>query len=171
MRLRDTGMGFGVITIGMHWVGAFLVIAFTLASLAALLLPSVTPGRGMILLGVLSSAVSSFRLIWRFTHFYPLPMAPKPPVVLIAQRTMALALLLGGAVLPWLFFSLLARSTTAGLPDLFSVFPQWVIAALFWAGSLLVILTALVHAGAAIFGALARGDRSLERILGQKLEP
>lgn len=171
MQLRDTGMRFGAITIGMHWAGALLLVVFTLTSVIMLVLPAVTPGRGVVLLGVLSSALSAFRLICRFAHYYPLSMAAKSPVVLIAQRAMALALLLGGVVLPWLFFSLLARNVAPGMPDLFAILPLWVVGSLFWVATLLVLLTALVHSGAAILGALAQGDRSLQRMLGRSLEP
>ncbi len=179
MRLRDTGLGFGLVTIVMHWIGAVMVLGFTLASTAVRLVPADAVGQAtvaaLVWTGVFASAISLFRLLWRVLHYYPLPLTAKSPLVIIVQRSLAFALLLGGIVLPWLFFALMPDGQ-ADLPRALPVnalgfLPRWGLLSLYWLGSVLILATALVHAGAAIAGAFAGRDPSLARMAGRSIAP
>lgn len=172
MQWRDTGLGFGAITIVLHWVGATLVVAFAAIAVAGLLADA-GGGPKSLGLGVAASAISAFRILWRALHHHPLPVAPAAPVTLLLHRAVALALLLAGAVLPWLYFALLSAGPELGLPGWAAALgwlPVWLTRLLFWLGIVLFAGAATLHAGAAVFGALKGGDRSLARMLGAKVE-
>lgn len=99
-QIRDTGLGFGVVTLVLHWLGAVLFIGYITLDLPGIGWGGARMTRVHLALGLVIFVLFAFRLVWRFSHYHPLPLGAVSPIAVIAARGIALGLLLAGIVLP-----------------------------------------------------------------------
>lgn len=92
MQIRDTGLGFGIVTLSLHWLSAILLLTIVAVGLTmARMAPS--PDKTALVtvhgsLGLVVFALAAFRLFWRWRHYHPLPLGPvSPPAVSWAGRS------------------------------------------------------------------------------------
>jgi cytochrome b561 len=104
MQLRDNGLRFSPITVALHWVVAFSLLAiFGLQLLighacdAALQRELV---RVQNLLGLILFFVSIYRFWARITSYHPLPVGTPNPIEVIISRSVAVSLALAMVLLP-----------------------------------------------------------------------
>ncbi len=132
MQMRDTGLGFGLVTIVSHWIGALLLPGFLIGSFAALW----SFGGGWAArVAPLVALFFAFRLWWRLVHYHPLPLGGAKPVSVLVGRGVQLGMLLAGVVLPLMFLWL--KSIGAGQGSL---------------GAWGTVLWVFYHLGALAFG-------------------
>lgn len=183
MQIKDTGMGYGVVTLIVHWLGGVIMIA-TLAVGLILGQIDISADKDQLLTfhmsaGTLIFVLSIFRLYWRWRYYLPLPLGPADPVAVIMARGIALGLLSAGLLLslagglavynegvPISLFGLfplpVALEPSKGLARAASIFHQ--------IGAYALIAGLLLH----IFGALKHHfvykDQTVARMLGKKTE-
>lgn len=180
MRIRDTGLEFGLITVINHWIGAAIMLTFLVLMTSAM--RNVEPGRAVDLLvatGAYTSVLSLFRLIWRYRHWHPMPLGGVSPVQVLAARGVAIGLLVGGIVLPilcWLSLSLAGQQLTTffgTVPALMSPSPGTasVVAAITWCGIVCWSAGFLLHVYGAFQHQFVLKDGAIRRLTGQFVEP
>ncbi len=179
MQVRDTGLGFGVVTIILHWIGAALVIGYVTLDL----LVSVTSDAGLsrihISLGLVVFLLFTFRLFWRLNHYHPLPIGAVSPIEVIFSRGVALGLLLAGVLLPpieWImvwsaggvvtFFDLFALPPLVGQDPAIARIAN----VLHWLGTYAFALGITLHVLAALKHHFVLKNDTLKRMLGKHVE-
>jgi len=174
MQIKDTGLGFGIVTIVAHWVGVILMLGFLWAATAYLLIPesiAFTTARN---LAALCLVLYAFRLYWRLRHHHPLPLGPSSPVVVLVSRGITIGMLLAGIILPLIFIwavevrddqELFAGAVTPSHYEGAAFY----LTVLFFLGVGAFTLGLLLH----LFGALKhvlQKDGSLSRMFGKNIE-
>ena len=163
MQFKDTGLGFGLVTLVAHWVGAALMIGFVVTSIsAALLAPAEQSARFALAMsfGYICIPLYLFRMFWRFKHPYPMPLGAASPAQVLIGRGVAFGMLLAGVTLPVLLWAML---TTTG-------FVATVFFALFWLGLVAFSLGLLLHLFGAFSHHVLQKDETLLRLLGKNVE-
>jgi len=175
-QIRDTGLGFGVVTILLHWLGAALFIAYIALDLLGVGRGEARVMRVHLALGLAIFILFAFRLFWRLGHYHPLPLGAVSPIAVIAARGVALGLLLAGIVLPLLEW--VGIWSSGGAVAFFEVFvlpapfaPDATVArvavVLRWLGIGAATLGFLFHAFGAFKHHFILKDDTLRRMLGK----
>ncbi len=181
MKLGDTGLGFGMVTIVCHWTGVFVLPGFLILSLATLAGEAEPdPARLELLttLGFVSALLFSFRMYWRLKQYHPMPLGGAKPVEVIVGRCVAFGLLLAGVVLPLILWAALSAEGEAfrvlGLtfPRIWPIGPvaAFSLMALFWLGALAFTLGLLLHLFGAFRHQVILKDDAVLRMMGKDVE-
>lgn len=163
MPVRDSGLGFGLVSLAGHWVGASLMLLFIGICLSSLALDGPAQDARLaaaLPVGTLCLVVSGFRIFWRLKHPWPMPLTSTSPAKVLAGRGVAFGLLLAGVILPLLLWAMHAAAGNWGL----------VLAGLFWVGIVAFVLGFLLHLYAALTHQFVQKDSSLARMLGKKID-
>ncbi|MBP0632172.1 MULTISPECIES: cytochrome b/b6 domain-containing protein [unclassified Cupriavidus] len=112
MQMRDTGLGFSPITIGLHWLIAAAVAVMVWLGLSAGQTDAGAAKAELVAmhstLGTALFAVAAYRLWARLTSYHPLPVGTPNPIEVMISRSVAVALALAPVLLPldgWLAMS------------------------------------------------------------------
>jgi cytochrome b561 len=178
-QLRDSGLGFSLITVIVHWIVAAVLLSILAIEVVRFFSPSVETTRVLNLLGAVLFPISIYRFWARVNSYHPLPLGTPNPVEVIISRSVAVGLALAMALLPlaaWLTKS--AAGELIELPGglvIPSLIPQNHEAAqtfgiLFNIGATAFLLGLALH----IFGAcknhfMLKND-TLKRMLGKHVE-
>ncbi|MEJ5060200.1 MULTISPECIES: cytochrome b [unclassified Pseudomonas] len=104
MQLRDNGLRFSPITVALHWVVAFSLLAIfglqLLIGQASSEALRMELGRVQNLLGLILFLVSIYRFWARITSYHPLPVGTPNPIEVIISRSVAVSLALAMVLLP-----------------------------------------------------------------------
>jgi len=104
MQLRDNGLRFSPITVALHWVVAFSLLAIFVLQLSIGQASSealrMGLGRVQNLLGLILFLVSIYRFWARITSYHPLPVGTPNPIEVIISRSVAVSLALAMVLLP-----------------------------------------------------------------------
>ena len=183
MQIRDTGLGYGIVTLIMHWIGAIAMISTVLVGLYLSWIATDKESSDMLFIHAsVGSAIfllSSFRVYWRWRHYQPLPLGAVSPIAVMIARAIAMGLLLAGVMLPligWFAVYTSARSVEIFgfylLPSLAMPMEPLAGVVMFFhqLGAYVFIAGLLLH----IFGGLKHHivmkDKTLTRMLGEKVE-
>lgn len=181
MRLKDTGLGFGIVTIACHWTGAFLLPGFLLIALNTLT-GSVPPDPARLetvtTLAFACAILFSFRIYWRLKHFHPMPLGGAKPVEVIVARCVAFGLLLAGVVLPLILWAALSaggydfRVFDLTFPRIWSegASAAFYLMGLFWLGVVAFTLGFLLHLFGAFKHQFVLKDDAVLRLMGKEVE-
>lgn len=161
MQWRDTGLGFGMVTIILHWVGAVTVITFYVLDTARIggwqdttgLWPPVAAS---------TAVLCAFRLFWRYLWYLPLPLPGVTPLAVMVTRAVDLALLLSGVILPllgWLEFHWDPEGMAGSMIRL-----------LHRLGLLAAILGLALHVSGGLRQQFVLRNRALSRLLGARVD-
>ncbi|NRG16629.1 cytochrome B [Rhizobiales bacterium] len=181
MKLRDTGLAFGVVTIACHWTGAFLLPGFLLLAvytLAGSASPDPESLNTLTSLAFLCAVLFSFRIYWRLKHYHPMPLGGAKPVEVIIARCVAFGLLVAGVVLPLILWASLSASghefRLFGLafPRIWSEgeASAFYLTGLFWLGVIAFTLGFLLHLFGAFKHQVILKDDAVLRLMGKKVE-
>lgn len=180
MRIRDTGLEFGLVTIVNHWIGAGVTLSFLFLMTSVMYNPQGARSADLLVAtGAVTSLLSLFRLIWRSRHWHPMPLGGLPPVQVLAARSVAIGLLVGGIVLPllcWLTLSLYGHQLVTrfgAVPALASpsAGTALVIAVITWCGICCWSAGFLLHLYGASQHQFVLRDGAVKRLFGQFVEP
>jgi len=112
MQMKDTGLRFSPITIGLHWLIAAAVVAMVWLGLSAAQLEAGAAKAELIrmhsTLGTMLFVVATYRFWARVSSYHPLPVGTPNPIEVMVSRSVAVALALAPVLLPidgWLFMS------------------------------------------------------------------
>lgn len=104
MQLKDNGLRFSPITIALHWVVAFSLLALfglqLMIDLASDDVLRMALGRVQNLVGLVLFLVSIYRFWARITAYHPLPVGTPNPIEVIISRSVAVSLALAMVLLP-----------------------------------------------------------------------
>ena len=119
MQLRDTGLGFGIVTIVLHWIGAMLIVAVLSLGLTAGRMDGGADKLRLLALhgsmGLIIFVLSAYRLGARARFHHPLPVGTASPIEMILGRSVALGLLVATLLLPvagWIAMSAAGAGVT-----------------------------------------------------------
>lgn len=178
----DTREKLSNITVMLHWVIAFAMIAMLAFGLYLEDLPR-SPEKGELMgihksVGVLILVVAAYRLFHRFVNKMPAPLSPAPQWQLKAAHITHGLLLLGTVLMP-----ISGIMMTIGGGRALEVFGIELLAAgdkVEWLGDLanvmhgfggsVLIGIIVLHVAAAIKHRVIDKDKTMERMLGQKVE-
>ena len=180
IKIKDTGLGFGIVTIVNHWAGAIIMVSFiTLCASTIGLTGELEITRWKITgtLGFLCLLLFTFRFYWRLKNYYPLPLGGQPIEVIIS-RSVAYGLLIAGIVLPIILWALLSARGIGffvfgvRFPDIWSISPIGVtyLSILFWLGIMAFSLGLLLHAFGAIKQQFFLKNDAVLRLMGKKID-
>ena len=168
MAFKDTGLGFGWITILFHWLGAILMPVFVVRSVQDLC--QVSDQNPTTPLAVAVCLLFAFRLYWRLSHHHPLPLGNAKPVTVLVARGVALGMLLAGFVLPlmylWLCSAMLAHGHSLWLGAGGGTIVFW----LYHLGITAFSTGLCLHLYGAYQHHFVLKDESLPRLLGRKVD-
>ena len=181
MQIKDTGLGFGLVTIISHWTGAIVMLGFVAMSFSTLGLEGAQLlARYQITasLGFLCFCLFFFRLYWRLKHYHPLPLGGAAPIEVLVGRGVALGLLLAGIILPLIFWGYLCakgidvKIFAISIPAIWQPGPAAAssLPVLFWLGISAFTLGFLLHLFGAIKHQFIRKDDAVLRLMGKKIE-
>ena len=181
MKLRDTGLGFGLVTISCHWTGAFMLpgfLIFALGTLAGSAPPNPERLDAVSSLGFLCAVLFSFRIYWRLKHHHPMPLGGAKPVEVIVARCVAFGLLVAGVVLPLILWAALSagghefRVFGLALPRIWSegAASAFYLMGLFWLGVVAFSLGFLLHLFGAFKHQVILKDDAVLRLMGKEIE-
>ena len=181
MRIKDSGLGFGLVTILNHWIGAIIILGFFACNLSALALEGEEQTARLAFtanLGFLWFCHSCFRIFWRLKSYYPMPLGPTSPAQVLISRSVAFAMLLAGVFLPLVFLAQLSAQNivvqVGGLPfHLILPIPEaatFILALLFWLGMAALGAGFLLHLYGAFSHHFLQKDDTLPRLLGKHVE-
>lgn len=182
MRMRDSGLAFGVVTISSHWIGAIAFPSFLVACLIASWAPEdgyVAAAQIAMQLGLPCFFLFSFRFVWRLVNYTPVPLGGSAPVEVLVGRAVVFGMLLAGIILPLFWWMKLSAegfdvvATTFG--NDVSISPQAttasiLITVLFWLGAMAFTLGLTLHVLAALKHQFVLKDGAIGRILGRSVE-
>lgn len=178
-KFRDNGLGFSPITIALHWMIAFLVLAIIASKIAALVEPASVSQRFVNLCATLLFPLSIYRFYARITSWHPLPVGTPNPVEVIVSRSVAVGLALAMVLLPvaaWLAKSSagVAVELPGGvvIPALMSPHAgaARVFAVLFDIGAGAFVCGLALHMFGAVKNHFVLKNDSLKRMLGKHVE-
>ncbi|MGO1118494.1 cytochrome b/b6 domain-containing protein [Rhodovibrionaceae bacterium A322] len=181
MQFRDTALGFGLVTMINHWLGALLLPLFALLCFSTVFLSEEAKAdrwASCLSLGLPLAVFFAFRLFWRFRHHHPLPLGSPSPLAVMVGRAIAIGLLLAGVILPLLLWLKLSAEGLSPLvfeihlPTLLapSLSLALVLSLLFWAGLCAFSLGFLLHLSAALKHQFILQDNAIARLLGKTIE-
>lgn len=178
--MRNNARRWGSISIGLHWLSAFLVIGLASMGLLMTELPN-SPLKMQIYalhksFGLTVMALTGLRLVWRVIAGVP-DALPGPSGQVLAAKTVHALLYVLLIALPlsgWLFNSAagfpLYWFNLLPLPKLFTGYNpdlKELARTLHEIGFYVLALLVLLHAGAALFHHYIRKDGTLKRMLGK----
>jgi len=184
MQIRDTGMGYGVITLVIHWVAAAAIFGVIIFGLVMGRQETEVEKSQLIIFhasaGVIVFCLCLFRMYWRWRYFQPLPLGPASPIEVMVARVMALVLLFAGVAMPLIGWVAVSASGTS-----IELFGTYQLPAIVDPGERLAAVTSFLHrlgAYAFIAGLLLHmfggfkhhfilKDKTLVRMFGVKVEP
>jgi cytochrome b561 len=183
MQLRDNGLRFSPVTVALHWVVAFSLLAIfglqlsiDLASSGAL---QMELGKLQNLLGLILFLVSIYRFWARITSYHPLPVGTPNPIEVIISRSVAVSLALAMVLLPIaVWASRSAAGTVVELPGGFSIpslLPanealKHIVDVLFNIGASAFIAGLALHIFGAVKNHFLLKNNTLKRMLGKHVE-
>jgi len=181
MQIKDTGLGFGLVTIFSHWTGAVLMLGFVAVIFSTLGLEGeqlLARYQMTASVGFLCFCLFSFRLYWRLKNYHPLPLGAATPIEILAGRGIAFGLLLAGIVLPVIFWAYLSargidlRVFSISFPVIWQPGPTaaFTFSVLLWLGISAFTLGFLLHLFAAIKHQFITKDDAILRLMGKKIE-
>ncbi len=181
MQMKDTGLGFGLVTIVSHWTGAILMLGFVAMSFSTLGLEGtqlLARYETAASVGFLCFCLFSFRIYWRLKHHHPLPLGGATPIEVLVGRGVAFGLLLAGVILPLIFWAYLSargvdvKVFTISFPALWQPGPTAALSlsVLFWLGITAFTLGFLLHLFGAIKHQFITKDDAMLRLMGKKIE-
>ncbi|WP_323776339.1 cytochrome b/b6 domain-containing protein [Leisingera sp.] len=160
MKLEDTGLHFGLVTVIMHWVGAACILSFATGVLWEAITEANEIRNATLHIGALTACLHLFRLIWRLRNYHPAPLGGANPAQVLVGRGVALGMLLAGIVLPMMFWFKECDAIASPIGQ------TWWYASLFWMGFTCCLLGLLLH----LFGVYTHvckfKDDSLKRMVG-----
>lgn len=162
MKLRDSGLHFGLVSVVSHWVGAALFAAFLTGVIAAEVTVACSNTASTLthLIALFMVPLYAFRLYWRVTNFHPAPLGGANPAQVLAGRGVALGMLLAGVVLPLLY---------AAKEFLAIAHAVW-LAPLFWLGVACFLGGLVLHLYGAFTHVFVLKDDSFKRLIGRKVD-
>jgi len=183
MQLRDNGLRFSPITVPLHWIVVFSLLAILclqgLIAHASDQAARMEFARWQNLIGLVLFLVSIYRFWARITAYHPLPVGTPNPIEVIISRSVAVALALAMVLLP---IAVWASRSTAGeatvLPWGFSIpalLPasqalQQVVDVLFDIGASLFLAGLALHVFGAVKNHFLLKNDTLKRMLGKHVE-
>ena len=183
MQLRDNGLRFSPITVALHWVVAFALLAIfglqLLISHASSEAQHLALGRLQNLLGLILFLVSSYRFWARITSYHPLPVGTPNPIEVIISRSVAVSLALAMVLLPIaVWASRCAAGEAVALPGglwIPSVLPvnatlKHVVDVLFDIGASAFLAGLALHIFGAVKNHFLLKNNTLKRMLGKHVE-
>jgi superoxide oxidase len=164
MQLRDTGLGFGIVTIVLHWIGAGVLIGFYTLDLMRVVewLPFAGQETWWRWFAACTVLLFVFRLVWRYLWYLPLPLPGVAPLASLAARGVAIGLLLSGVVLPllgWVEFYWRPEGATGSF-----------VVVLHRVGLVAAILCFSLHVGGGLRQQFILRNQALSRILGARVD-
>lgn len=183
MQLRDNGLRFSPITVALHWVVAFALLAIFalqwLIDLAAGEALQLQLGRLQNLFGLVLFLVSIYRFWARITSYHPLPVGTPNPIEVIISRSVAVSLALAMVLLP---IAVWASRCAAGevlelpggwrIPSLLPVNAslKHVVDVLFNIGASAFLAGLALHIFGAVKNHVFLKNNTLKRMLGKQVE-
>lgn len=177
--LRDNGLRFSPITIGLHWLVAALVLTIVAIEIACVVKPDAGLIRLENLLAVCLFPLSAYRFWARITSCHPLPLGTPNPVEVIVSRSVAVGMALAMVLLPiaaWLWKS--AAGVALGLPGGYAIpalmapnpSAAGIVRVLFDIGSIAFLLGLALHLFGALKNHFVLKNDALKRMLGKHVE-
>jgi cytochrome b561 len=183
MQLKDNGLRFSPITVALHWVVAFSLLAI----FALQLVIGHASGEGLRmeasrvqnLLGLILFLVSIYRFWARITSYHPLPVGTPNPIEVIISRSVAVSLALAMVLLP---VAVWASRAAAGevlqlpggwwIPSLLPANPtlKHVVDVLFDIGASAFLAGLALHVFGAVKNHFLLRNNTLKRMLGKHVE-
>ncbi|WP_433766025.1 cytochrome b [Pseudomonas putida] len=183
MQFKDNGLRFSPITIALHWVVAFSLLAiFGLQLMIGQASDDVLRAalvRGQNLVGLVLFLVSIYRFWARITAYHPLPVGTPNPIEVIISRSVAVSLALAMVLLPIAVWA--SRSAGGELVELPggwwipSVLPvnaalKHVVDVLFNIGASAFLAGLALHIFGAVKNHFLLKNNTLKRMLGKHVE-
>lgn len=177
--LRDNGLRFSPVTIGLHWLIAALVLSIVAIEIACVMRPDAGLVKLENLLAACLFPLSVYRFWARVTSHHPLPLGTPNPVEVIVSRSVAVGMALAMVLLPvaaWLWKS--AAGVALGLPGGYAIPPLMapnpssagILRVLFDIGSVAFLLGLALHTFGAFKNHFVLKNDVLERMLGKHVE-
>jgi cytochrome b561 len=183
MQLRDTGLRFSPITIALHWLVAFTLLAL-LGLQIQIAFASDEAARASFshlqnLVGLILFLVSIYRFWARVTSYHPLPVGTPNPIEVIVSRSVAAGLALAMVLLP---IAIWASRAAGGeptvlpgglsIPALLPTSPglKSLVDVLFNIGATLFVAGLALHLFGAIKNHFLLKNTTLKRMLGKHVE-
>ncbi|KQZ78694.1 cytochrome b [Pseudomonas sp. Root562] len=183
MQLRDNGLRFSPITVALHWVVAFSLLAIfglqLLINIAASEALQLQLGRLQNLVGLVLFLVSIYRFWARITSYHPLPVGTPNPIEVIISRSVAVSLALAMVLLPIaVWASRCAAGEVVELPAgwwIPSILPvneslKHVVDVLFNIGASAFLAGLALHIFGAVKNHFLLKNNTLKRMLGKHVE-
>jgi cytochrome b561 len=183
MQLRDNGLRFSPITVALHWVVAFSLLAIfglqLLIDIAASEALQLQLGRLQNLVGLVLFLVSIYRFWARITSYHPLPVGTPNPIEVIISRSVAVSLALAMVLLPIaVWASRCAAGEVVELPGgwwIPSILPvneslKHVVDVLFNIGASAFLAGLALHIFGAVKNHFLLKNNTLKRMLGKHVE-
>ncbi|MBV6822047.1 cytochrome b [Pseudomonas sp. PD9R] len=183
MQLRDNGLGFSPITVALHWIVAFLLLAIFASQVmighASSEAQQMDFGQVQNLLGLMLFLVSIYRFWARITSYHPLPVGTPNPIEVIISRSVAVSLALAMVLLPIaVWASRSAAGIEVGLPGGLSIptlLPvndtlKHVVDVLFNIGASAFLAGLALHIFGAVKNHFLLKNNTLKRMLGKHVE-
>jgi len=164
MRLRDTGLHFGLVTVIMHWLGAACILSFATGVLLEAITGSIAIRNAALSIGAFTACLHLFRFLWRLRNYHPAPLGGANPAQVLVGRGVALGMLLAGVVLPVMFWFKEGEATVSPIGQ------TWWFAPLFWLGFTCFLLGLLLHLFGVYTHVCKLKDNSLKRIMGTAID-
>ncbi len=161
MQWRDTGLGFGIVTIILHWIGAGALITFYVLD-AARLGGWTAAETCWPVVALAAAGISAFRLFWRYLWHHPLPLPGVAPLSVLLARAVAIALLLSGVILPLLGWAEFYRGPEGVAGGTLRLLHRL--------GLLAAILGLALHVAGGLRQQFMLRNRALSRLLGARVE-
>ncbi|MGE8067045.1 cytochrome b [Pseudomonas sp. NPDC089569] len=183
MQLRDNGLRFSPVTVALHWVVAFSLLAIFALQVSIGLVSAealrTELGRVQNLLGLMLFLVSTYRFWARITSYHPLPVGTPNPIEVIISRSVAVALALAMVLLPIAVWASRAAAGEAvelpggiSIPMLLPSNPtlKHVVDTLFDIGASAFLAGLALHIFGAVKNHVVLKNNTLKRMLGKHVE-
>jgi len=161
MKLKDNGLRFGAVTVFSHWLGAAILISFSVGVILTTATGSDAIRAFTLTIGLFSAGVHVFRMYWRLRNYHPAPLGGANPAQVLVGRGVAFGMLLAGIILPVMF-----KIKEGNWQQEFLNSQEWWFVPLFWVGFTCFLLGLLLHLYGAFTHVFTLKDDSLKRILG-----
>ncbi|MBI1494534.1 hypothetical protein [Halocynthiibacter styelae] len=136
MKLKDTGLHFGIVSVFAHWAGAICILCFAVGVVWEIVNPSHQIQAFIQSIACLIACLHVFRLVWRLRKYHPDLSGGENPAQVLSANGVAFGVLSAGAVL---LAMLWIREGGAIVGD------SWWFTSLYWLGFVFFLPRLLLH--------------------------